>query len=174
MRKIHVGLLVISLLSLCPSCADKNKDDLILKSTEIAKRRTDSLNNVKKDSMEVARLKEIQRQDSIHVADSLRKVYEKNHFTLYGDAGETAITLSVNRKDSSYQAAGDFACEGSKIHVEGTYDKTINMKGTGTWNGKSPVSVSITLREKDDEFHGVVNFKHNDALTSHETTMYKY
>ena len=174
MRKIPFGLLAFILLLSSISCGDRNKDDSIQQSTEIAKRRTDSLNRVQKDSLERKRLIDIQREDSIHRADSLRKEYEKHHFTLYGDTGETAVTLSVNRNDSSTHASGDFACEGSKIHVEGTYDKTISMKGTGTWNGQSPIQVSISLKEKNDEFHGTVNYTHDGATTSHETTMYKY
>lgn len=174
MRKVPFGLFTFILLLSSVSCGDGNKDNSIQQSTEIAKRRTDSLNRVQKDSLERKRLLDIQREDSIHRADSLRKVYEKHHFTLYGDTGETPVTLSVNRSDSSSHASGDFACEGSKIHVEGTYEKTLSMKGTGTWNGKSSVHVSINLKEKDDEFHGTVNYSHDGETTSHETTMYKY
>lgn len=174
MRKLSLGLFVCFFLFLFICCGEKDNEKEILHSTAIAKQRTDSLNKVKKDSMKIEQQRAIEREDSMHRADSLRKVYERHHFTLYGDAGETAVTLSVNRNDSSSHASGDFSCEGSKIHVEGTYDKSIALKGTGTWNGKSPVHVSINLKEKDDEFHGTVNYSHDGGSTSHETTMYKY
>lgn len=174
MRALPIEFSVFLFLLFFVCCGDKDKDSVIQQSTAIAKQRTDSLNRVKKDSMELERKRGIEREDSMHRADSLRKIYERHHFSLYGDTGETAVTLSVNRSDSSNHATGDFACEGSKIHVDGTYDKSLIMKGTGTWDGKSPVQVSINLKEKDDEFHGTVNYNHNGNSTTHETTMYKY
>ncbi len=170
----YMAMLALAMTTFFSCEEDKKSAELLKKSTEIAKQRTDSFRIVQKDSIEKAMARERRRGDSLRRADSLRRVYERNNIKISGKIGDSHATLSI-RSNGGSNASGTLTCDGRSYRVSGSFGDHVKMNGSQKIDSVSSVKVSINLtRVEEDQFSGQVTIDDRGRLSTRRTIMYRY
>ncbi len=143
------------------SCEDKKNAQMIRESTEIARQRTDSLLNVQKDSLEAAKRLAALRADSLHRADSLRRVYERSHFTIVGKVGSDSASIDLRHGNQLDDLTGTFKWGSRSVKVEGYFGDHITLTGSQKRDTIETLKVLIELTRVENDFSGDVTFEEN-------------
>ncbi len=169
-----IVLVTLTMITIASCDNDKKSAELLRKSTEIAKRRTDSFRVVQKDSIEKAMAIQRRRGDSLRRVDSLRRIYERNNIKISGKVGDSYATLSIRRNGGS-NASGTLSCDGKNYRVNGSFGDNVSMKGSQKIDSVSSIKVDIKLtRVDEDQFSGQVTINDRGRSTTRRTIMHRY
>ena len=175
MRKLVYTFVFAIVFFSIASCEDNSKATALLKeSTEIAIQRTDSFLKVQKDSIAKARVAERRKADSLRRVDSLRRIYERNNFTISGKVGDKPATLTMRRNNDVDGVAGTFSCDGRSIRVSGTMNQNLYLSGKLQKDSVSSLRVSINLTEVEDKYSGSVTFNDDGNTYTRQAVMHRY
>ena len=157
------------------SCEDDKKTaELLKQSTEIAIERTDSFNQVRKDSLAKVAVREKRRSDSLRRVDSLRRIYERNNITISGKVGENNATLTMRRNNDVDGVSGTFTCEGKSVRVSGTFNDRVRLSGKQQIDSTSSLRVSISLTRVENQFSGQVTFDRDGNSYTRQAILHRY
>lgn len=175
MRKFLLSSIALMMVLSVISChEDSKREEIIRRSTELAKQRTDSFLVVQKESLERVKVIERHRADSLRRVDSLRRIYERNHFTISGKVGESSASLTVHRSNDVGGVTGTFNCDGNRVNVSGTYNNGINASGTQRIDSTSTLKVTIRLSQEENDFSGTVTFNRDGSTYSRQAILHRY
>ena len=154
-------LMMLAALTLWASCEDKKSAQMLRESTEIARKRTDSLLTVQKDSLEKERKQNIRRADSLQRVDSLRRVYERSHFVIVGKVGSDSASIDLRHGNELDDLTGTFKWGGRQVKVEGYFGDHITLTGSQKRDSVETLKVLIELTRVENDFSGDVTFEEN-------------
>ena len=154
-------LMMLAALTLWASCEDKKSEQMLRESTEIARKRTDSLLSVQKDSLERQRQMNIRKADSLKRVDSLRRVYERSHFVLVGKVGADSASLDLRHGNELDDLTGTFKWGHRSVKVEGYLGDNITLTGSQMRDSIETLRVLIELTRVENDFSGDVTFEEN-------------
>ncbi|MBR7065731.1 MAG: hypothetical protein IKI36_03455 [Prevotella sp.] len=169
---ISAALLLSIAASSCED--DKKSAELLKQSTEIAMQRTDSFNQVRKDSLAKVAIREKRRSDSLRRVDSLRRIYERNNITISGKVGENSATLTMRRNNDVDGVTGTFTTEGKSVRVSGTFNDRVRLSGKQQIDSVSSLRVSISLTRVENQFSGQVTFDRDGNSYTRQAIMHRY